>query len=377
MKKKTFQKKNLCLDTDEDSVQAGSVYSEIGPDGLRFLKENIKVSKDGLQVQGQQQLQPINADYIQIVNKHLGRGAAGTVSEAIYKPLGIRVAIKSINAYDREKRYQLMNDIKILLQNKMNAENNSGYYCQFLVNLYGAYFDEGSVKVVLELMDAGSLGDILRIYRAAQINGPIISEPILAKISQQILNGLSYLHLISNQIHRDIKPDNILLNSQGYVKLTDFGISRDLEQSAFCTTNCGTQAYMSPERIGAKKYNHLSDIWSFGIVLYELAMGKYPFSSAKTYFEMLDAVVNEAQPELSGNQFSIELKDFLTRCLQKKISMRASAIELLSHPWILQNFNKGEAISDWLQHVKHNILPIAQKNRENQDQKLRQQLEKD
>jgi serine/threonine protein kinase len=52
-----------------------------------------------------------------------------------------------------------------------------------LVNLYGAYFDEGSVKVVLELMDAGSLGDILRIYRAAAINGPIISEPILAKIS--------------------------------------------------------------------------------------------------------------------------------------------------------------------------------------------------
>ena len=92
---------------------------------------------------------------------------------------------------------------------------------------------------------------------------------------------------------------------------------------------------MSPERIGAKKYNHLSDIWSFGIVLYELAMGKYPFINAKTYFEMLDAVVNEAQPELQGSHFSAELKDFLTRCLQKKISMRASAVELLSHPWIL------------------------------------------
>ena len=79
-----------------------------------------------------------------------------------------------------------MNDIKILLQNKISAENNSSYYCQFLVNLYGAYFDEGSVKIVLELMDAGSIGDVLRIYRAAEIPGPIIPENILAKISMQV-----------------------------------------------------------------------------------------------------------------------------------------------------------------------------------------------
>jgi serine/threonine protein kinase len=126
------------------------------------------------------------------------------------------------------------------------------------------------VKIVLELMDAGSIGDILRIYRAAQIAPPIIEEPILAKVSQQVLHGLSYLHVISLQIHRDIKPDNVLLNTKGYVKLTDFGISRDLEQSAFCTTVVGTYTYMSPERIEGKKYNHISDIWSFGIMLYEL-----------------------------------------------------------------------------------------------------------
>ncbi len=78
-----------------------------------------------------------------------------------------------------------MNDIKILLQNKINAENN-GYYCQFLVSLYGAFYDDGSVKIVLELMDAGSIGDIIRIYRAAEIQPPLIEESILAKISQQV-----------------------------------------------------------------------------------------------------------------------------------------------------------------------------------------------
>jgi serine/threonine protein kinase len=78
-----------------------------------------------------------------------------------------------------------------------------------------------------------------------------------------------------------------LLSTKGYVKLTDFGISRDLEQSAFCTTMVGTYTYMSPERIEGKKYNHLSDIWSFGIMIYELATGKYPYTSTKTYIEML------------------------------------------------------------------------------------------
>lgn len=105
---------------------------------------------------------------------------------------------------------------------------------------------------------------------------------------------------------------------------------------------------MSPERIGAKKYNHLSDIWSFGIVLYELSVGKYPYAFAKSYIEMLEAVVNEPLPELPQNTYSAEMRDFLSRCLQKKPSMRASAAELLCHPWILNNFNKGESISDWL-----------------------------
>jgi hypothetical protein len=116
MKKKAFQKKNLSLDCDDDPL-AGSIYSEIGPDGLKFLKDNIKVSREGLikMSDNSNHMQPINMEQIQIINKHLGRGASGSVSEAIYKPLNVRVAVKSINAYDKEKRHQLMNDIKILL----------------------------------------------------------------------------------------------------------------------------------------------------------------------------------------------------------------------------------------------------------------------
>lgn len=116
-----------------------------------------------------------------------------------------------------------MKDIRILLANKVKAQE-SGYTCNFLVNLYGAYFDNGSIKVVLELMDAGSLEGIIRIYRNKKVV-PEIHEVVLAKVAVQILCGLSYLHA-NNQFHRDIKPGNILLNTKGDVKLTDFGISK-------------------------------------------------------------------------------------------------------------------------------------------------------
>ena len=116
-----------------------------------------------------------------------------------------------------------MNDIRILLKNLIRDEN-SGYICKFIVNLYGAYFDQGSVKVILELMDVGSLETIINLYRQAKVV-PHISEPTLAKICLQILCGLSFLHS-HNMVHRDIKHGNILLNSKGEVKVTDFGISR-------------------------------------------------------------------------------------------------------------------------------------------------------
>lgn len=86
----------------------------------------------------------------------------------MYLPENISVAIKTINIYDRDKRRQIMNDIRILLKNLIRDEN-SGYTCKFIVNLFGAYFDQGSVKVILELMDAGSLENIISLYRQAKV----------------------------------------------------------------------------------------------------------------------------------------------------------------------------------------------------------------
>jgi serine/threonine protein kinase len=100
-----------------------------------------------------------------------------------------------------------------------------------------------------------------------------------------MLCGLTYLHS-KNILHRDIKPANVLLNFQGEVKLSDFGISRELPlEIEFSRTSVGTRSYMSPERIEGGKYGFKSDVWGIGLILYELGMDNYiqpPLNSPMT-----------------------------------------------------------------------------------------------
>lgn len=127
-----------------------------------------------------------------------------------------------------------------------------------------------------------------------------------------------------------MKPGNILINSEGLVKLTDFGIAKTLENtSGFCNTFVGTKTYMSPERIMGKEYSYSSDIWSLGLVLFELATGVFPYNFSKVYIEHVDSILNDPEPTLPDNgAFSPELQNFISRCLKKEPKDRDSVIEL-------------------------------------------------
>lgn len=179
-----------------------------------------------------------------VVGAIVGKGSAGLVYRAHHKKLKRDVAVKSINIYEKDKRRQLLNDLKSLTA--MSCLNDQGVLtipCDFLVNFYGGYLEEGNVKVVLEFMDKGSLKDLVK-------KRVKVGESALCLMAAQVLNGLAYLHTVAKQAHLDIKPDNILLNSEGFVKLSDFGISKGFEETQlYMKTFVGTTNYMSPERI--------------------------------------------------------------------------------------------------------------------------------
>ena len=135
---------------------------------------------------------------------------------------------------------------------------------------------------------------------------------------------------MKHQIHRDMKPGNILINSEGLVKLTDFGIARTLEDSSgFCNTFVGTKTYMSPERIQGMEYSYSSDIWSLGLIICELATGVFPYKFSNVFIEHLDSILREPEPTLPDNGlYSSDLQNFLTRCLKKDPKDRDSVTEL-------------------------------------------------
>ena len=112
------------------------------------------------------------------------------------------------------------------------------------------------------------------------------------------------------------QPQNILLNSNGQVKLTDFGIARMLENTvAMCATVVCTFKYMSPERILNEPYSYPGDIWSLGMVLIECATGKYPFSDATSIIEMVQTVADADPPSLPDDgTFSDDFQTFISYC---------------------------------------------------------------
>ena len=184
-------------------------------------------------------------------------------------------------------------------------------------------------------MDGGSLADVLH---AAQLTGSgPLSEMVLGKLAARTLAGLNYLHRERHQVHRDMKPGNILLNSRGEVKISDFGLSAELDSTKeMCATFIGTHAYMSPERLGGKPYSFASDIWSLGITLVECALGQFPYTAytGSNYFVLLSQILNDPPPQLPADTFSAEFRDFILQCLCKEPEQRPSAEQLLQHPFI-------------------------------------------
>ena len=193
------------------------------------------------------------------------------------------------------------------------------------------------------------------------MSGPIRVD-VLGKIAEATLGGLTYLYSKLHIMHRDIKPSNILTNSKGHIKLCDFGVSGELVNS-IADTFVGTSTYMAPERIQGEKYTVKSDVWSFGLSIMELAIGKFPFAASEQLsdgdgapagiLDLLQQIVHEPAPKLpKSDAFPSILEDMIQKCLSKVPDERPTPQELfvrqnlINHPKRIQFTNRLVSCQD-------------------------------
>jgi len=253
--------------------------------------------------------------------EEIGTGASSVVRRAVHGPSGQFVAVKQIQILEKTKRDQMVSELRIMRT----------HTCPWLVPLYNAFYEEATVSMVLEFMDGGSVATLVEKHA----NGGLRDESELAKIAVQMLNGVNYLHRQCHQVHRDLKPANVMLNAKGQVKISDFGISSQLDSTTgFCSTFVGTACYMAPERLSGASYSYASDIWSFGLIVLELALGMYPYGKTDNYFKLMANIMEMPPPGVPTEHFSDEFADLISCCLDKDQERRPPAGVLLKHQWL-------------------------------------------
>ena len=199
---------------------------------------------------------------------------------------------------------------------------------KYIVKYYGMLRDDSSISLLMEYVPGGTISDLI------SEKGPLGEEEV-RKYSQQILEGLGYLH--GNQIvHRDLKCSNILLDENNNCKLADFGTSKHAENIrslSGCDTLCGTVHWMSPECIKSEKYGSKSDIWSFACTVLQMLTTKPPFSDLNPQAAMYQIVFGDFIPSFPEST-SDECAEFINDCFQREPEYRPSAKQLLGYEFL-------------------------------------------
>lgn len=284
------------------------------------------------------------------INKKSKLGSGATANVLRVKHRDKPYALKIIPYYE-VKPSVIIQEVKCLHES-MN--------CPYIIEFYEAYHREGSVRLLLEYMDCGSLEDVYKIAP--------IPENVLSCITYQILKGLQYLHEEKRIIHRDIKPSNVLLNHKGQVKISDFGMSRKLEQSlqAFHTFQ-GSFMYMSPERLKGESHTFSSDLWSLGLTLIECAIRKFPYDIEE--FNVWNYTKFLTEDKLNLNKISPELRELVKYCLNIDPNGRLSASELLKLTFITKYNSQVDSNLIVKTYLKEVYLPEKKRVRSEKNKK--------
>ncbi|KAI9246949.1 kinase-like domain-containing protein [Phascolomyces articulosus] len=255
--------------------------------------------------------------------RSVGKGAFGKVRVVQHKGTKKLFALKYIN---KTKCIQMRAVENIISERRILEQVSYG----LIVNLRYAFQDDDNLFMVLDLM----LGGDLRFHLDRL---GVMPESYVQFYAAEVAISLRHLHN-NKVIHRDIKPDNILLNEHGHAHLTDFNIAVQFTDSKPLTSIAGSMAYMAPEVLAKRGYGVSVDWWSLGVVCFELMFGKRPFRG-KTNDALQHAIMHEPLCFPENSRISHDAMDFVKGLLTRDVSRRLGVkdkgfTQLVNHPWL-------------------------------------------
>ena len=261
------------------------------------------------------------------IQNKIGEGRFAHVYRSIHKPSQRKVSIKILEKQNltSQEMNMIQNEIEIL---KLCQHPN-------ILKLYDVIESHEKIYIITELIEG------IDLFTFLENKNFDIDEATANRIIKKLTSALFYLNIFGI-VHRDIKPDNILLtsNSQNYnIKLIDFGLGIILGPNEKSDQPFGTVSYVAPEVLCGKKYDKSVDIWCIGILSYLLLVGRLPFDDPDDdENEIARQTINESPPfiEEKWNVISNEAKDFVSKCLEKDPKNRININEILNHKWLKQ-----------------------------------------
>jgi serine/threonine protein kinase len=255
------------------------------------------------------------------LNGTIGKGSYGLVKTGHCKQTGQPVAIKII---EKEKYCDQIS----LVRNELEILK----FCKHanIVTYIDSFETPEHIYIVTEYLDGGNLSDFLHFHSSS------LYENRVRHIIKQVALGVEYLHQYGI-VHRDLKPMNIMVSDLGLcpkVKIIDFGLSKVLGHNELSNDMVGSVHCIAPEVLEGKSYNCKIDIWSLGVILYNLLLGEFPFEDEEENDERIaNKIVRGKYVIPSWKSASFTVKSLIICCLEKDVRIRIGIKDFLDHPW--------------------------------------------
>ena len=334
------------LKNKNDENERNKLISKLSYKKTTFLTENFNFITSGKFINNSKIDNKIFDFSNYSLIKLIGKGSFGEIylsKNLLNKQL---YAIKILNKKKIKQIFGNLNSIynEINIHSKLKHKN--------IIELHYIYENKKEIRMVMDYCKKGNFFSYIKKFP----NG--MPERLTYKYFIQILNAIYFLHQ-NNVIHRDIKPENILIDKNNNLKLCDFGYSIELNSELHCTF-CGTFEYMAPEIIDKEYYDYSVDIWSLGILLYEMNYGHSPFASNN-----MRNIMNKIKKHIinfNEKKISEECKDLILNLLNVNPEKRYKLNDILNHPFILkyyennyENYNDDNDIEE-LENNKDNLF---------------------